>query len=541
MAGGAQRLAVQQDFGGGMNVAVRPELIPDNALVTALNGLYDEVGNVYRRGGSTMRSLSRLGAGEPLTFLWDGWLTAGQRTLMASASRFGTVSADGAVLDLAGSGVPKPARAAAMGGMLFIPGGTTYNGTALGTATTVAPYYTTVASRLLTANAARVGFSSFNDPTTVDPTDEWNIPGGVQIIGLEGLRDSAAVFTTDGIWIISGLHLNLTDADGNLQQNLDRYSSDIVLWGDAGIAAWQGALVVPAVDAVWLLGLGVKSEAAQPFQRISDDIRPLYQEYVRRGYMPGLATVYRSHYVLPILNGATPVDMLVCRLDARDRSGKSTYPWSRMTGFGSQCSCVAVHKEPGVPKPALMGASAAPTSGRLLNLSMFEPGFEVSVDADGSSFPWDVLLRSYATGQLNENTATKLRVNYLLDGGSPLVTFQDPTDWGEFDWGTDDWGGSISTTTFAVPTMKAYVLEGHPGAGASEWGLFDWGAGEWSSASNETPLVGEAPLDAFGTTPYTWLVVKQDRHIQFRLRVESNASLVQLKSVELIGRSNRRL
>src|ERR1044072_1047301 len=171
MAFGADRIAVQQDFGGGANVAVRPELVAENALVTAVNALYDNVGNVYRRGGSTYRSATQLPGGAPLRFVWGGWLTGGQRTVMANAITFGTDTA-GVVASIGGGGLGAPVRPAVLSGKLFIPGGTTYDGTTVGTATKIAPLYAVVATRLLTASSDKVEISDFHDPTTFGAGDE---------------------------------------------------------------------------------------------------------------------------------------------------------------------------------------------------------------------------------------------------------------------------------------------------------------------------------------------------------------------------------
>jgi hypothetical protein len=60
-----------------------------------------------------------------------------------------------------------------------------------------------------------------------------------------------------------------------------------------------------------------------PFVRISEPITALYRSYVNAGYRPGQACVYRGHYFLPILNGETVVDMLVCRIDRQGRRGRT--------------------------------------------------------------------------------------------------------------------------------------------------------------------------------------------------------------------------
>ena len=127
----------------------------------------------------------------------------------------------------------------------------------------------------------------------------------MSIRGIEGLRDAAVCFTTRGIYIISGLASNLTDADGNVQHRIDRYSREGSLWGDAGIAGSEGGLICPMRGGVWIINLGIASEAVQAYQMISGPIADLYKSYVEAGYSPGGAAVYRSHYILPILSTPT--------------------------------------------------------------------------------------------------------------------------------------------------------------------------------------------------------------------------------------------
>jgi hypothetical protein len=189
-----------------------------------------------------------------------------------------------------------------------------------------------------------------------------------------------------------------------------RYSGEIVLWGDAGIAPRAGGLVVPGTDAVWMIELGIASEAPQAFSRISDPIQSLYQEYVRAGYTPGGAVVDHNHYLLPILSGLDVVDMLVCRLDGRQPA------WSRLQGFGARATVLARRVNPSTRNPELMAAHAA---GRILTAGYFQPAPGQETDADGSAFQWSVTTRDYATGGYVRNTVMKFRASYQLAGRRP--------------------------------------------------------------------------------------------------------------------------
>lgn len=125
-------IQTQRDFAAGSFQNPARELIPENGFASAINGLLDEDGTIYRRGGSTYKSSSDFAAA--LTFIWDGFLSAGARTLFASAASFGVLDADDAtVITLGGSGTDGQ-RPAAGNYLLFIPLG------ASGTAGQIAVY-----------------------------------------------------------------------------------------------------------------------------------------------------------------------------------------------------------------------------------------------------------------------------------------------------------------------------------------------------------------------------------------------------------------
>jgi hypothetical protein len=288
---GNERL-IQQDWSAGMFRSVAPELIPDSGAYDIVNGLLSIDGSIFRRGGTSWYT-PNVGFGTRVTLLWDGYLTNGGKTTVAGDKDFyGEIPQGGGDpfgTFGSGTGNTQPTRGVGYNGVLYLPNGHTYDGTTyttMGTAVAIQPFYAVVSDRLLAAGGNRVYFSAIGDPTTWDPTDYWDMPDGCKIIGLQGLRDACLVFTTVGVFAISGLTQNLTDADGNTQQRLDRYSQEIVLWSDASIAAWAGGLVVASNDGVYIIHLGVASEAPQQFERISDPVsQPVPR--VRRRRLPG--------------------------------------------------------------------------------------------------------------------------------------------------------------------------------------------------------------------------------------------------------------
>jgi hypothetical protein len=501
MAFGLSRLT-QEDFSGGMFRSGPPQRIPSGGAYDLGNTLIDRNGGIFKRGGSEYRATA-FGAG--LRLIWDGWLASGQTTLVASTTAFGKLAA-GAVTNLGGPGLSQAGRPAAYEGKVYMPGGFTYDGTTVGAAAVTAPYYAVVANRLLAASGSRVQFSVIGDPTKFEALDFHELPGGVEILGIEGLRASAAVFTTAGVWVIGGLARNLVDAEGNVQQSLDLYSQDLVLWGSGGIAAWEGALIVPSTEAVYLLSLGVSSEHAQSFVRISDPIVDLYQDYVRSGYAPGQAAVHQNHYLLPIIGAGDVIDVLVCRLDATNSRGQRTYPWTHLGGSAAKLAALTTRIISGFSRtPELLGALYGVDS-RPVTLYYFQPTANSELDHDGTIPNWTITTRAYPTGNNVPNTVTKLKVRYQLTG---------PND----------------------PTLSCGVSTESPvGAkGAATWGNVSWGQFSWATPSAQTfeLLAGEAPEDHDGSAPYSWHPRKKVRYIQFRLSSHDATSQLAIRSLEV--------
>lgn len=494
----------QEDFSGGMFRSGPPERIPKNGAYDLTNTLIDRNGGIFKRGGSTARTVAAFGTG--LRFIWDGWLANGQTTVIGAPGGFAKVEGSTAT-NIGGTGMSRSGRPAVYEGKLYLPGGTTFDGTTISAAAKIVPYYAVVANRLLAAEGSRIDFSTIGDPTKYEATDFHQLPGGVEILGLEGLRSSAAVFTTAGVWVIGGLARNLTDPDGNVQQTLDLYSQDLILWGNGGIAGWEGALIVPGTEAVYLLSLGVTSEHAQSFVRISDPIVDLYQEYVRSGYSVGQACVHRNHYLLPIIAAGDVVDMLVCRLDLPGR------PWTHFQGGGARMGALATRVVSGASRtPELLGAVYG-AEALVTTLNYFVPTANTQSDHNGTVPNWTITTRAYATGNNVRNTVTKLKVRYQLAGsGAPKIA------------------ASASTES------------GIPATGAASWGAVSWGAFTWASPAQQTfdSLQGQAPVDLDGSTPYLWHPRKKVRYIQLRLSSADAASQLAVRSLELSVRPQGR-
>lgn len=509
-----QSRTLQASFSAGMYRSGSPELIPPAGMYDAVNCLLDLLGGVFKRGGTSYRSNAGLGA-SGLRWIWDGSLAKnGQQTLVASPAEYARLKGVGeGFTGLTHGGQSNAIKPAVYEGVLYFPGGNTFDGETWGTAAKVAAHYTIVANRLVAAEGDHVWFSNIGKPGTFTATDYHVIPGGVTVLGLEAGRDSCVVFTTAGVYVISNMALNLTDSAGNVQQRIDRFSADLILWGVGGLAGWQGNLLVPGTDAIWLINRGVTSEAIKSFERLTDPIRDLYSEYVKAGYAPGQAAVFENHYLLPIIGGGKVADLLVCRLDMPQGRGQPPGAWTRFAGNGAQVGALTTRAATGASRePELLGAQYASTS-RVVTCNYFKPGPASMTDADATVPEWALETRAYITGQLVPNLVARLRARYVC--------------WAET--------GS--------PKISARIAVESPPSSLSVWGAFIWGVGTWASTAlgSYEALTGEAPPSANGIKPYSWRPHRKRRLVRFRLTCTEAAAELRLKGLELFVRAAGRL
>lgn len=379
--------------------------------------------------------------------------------------------------------------------------GRTYTLRRLDSPQVIAPIYAAGGDRLVTCSGNVVSVSQGRDPNTgnlrygsFDSTDVMPLPDGVEILGAAMVRDLLLVFATEGVWAISGLPLELTDDYGNPQRRIDKVTGDLVLWGRAGIASWQNALVVPTID-----GVALVDGVSQP-RPVGLSIAPVIREYVRAGYQPGGAIVFGNHYLLPVLNGSTVVDLLVCRLDrALETRLGVVFPWSRLSGHGANVSAFAqrVGGEGSSRSPGLL---AGGLDGRVLSTSSyFSPSSSVAADADGTAHPTLLETRDFTTGNGNLNTVLRLRMRYEM-AGAPLT--------GRY---------SIGTAQSGVPY----------------WGLVDWGGFDWADPrlADFVTLSTAAP-ESVGRDPWVWRFAARGRFIRARVESSAAASRLVVRSLE---------
>lgn len=343
------------------------------------------------------------------------------------------------------------------------------------------PYVAYVGRRLLLAYGTRVAFSPLDLPGLQNVDEYHELPGDAFITGIDGVGDTAIVFTTEGVWTISGLFFDAVDAYGNVQQTVSRGNSDVVLWGDAGIAQWAGGFIVPAVDDVFALGPDM---SATP---ISESIRGLYRGYVKAGYQPGMAAVHRGHLLLPIMSGTTQIDLLVCRLDRG-------LAWTRWAGHSAGPG-MATQVGASTRSPKLLAVKAQ----RVLDLTdTMEPAAANALDADGTTSDLVVITRDYPLGAQQPGFAKNARLRYELvaASSSPTVSLA---------FTSDQDGGTFSTLT------DKGLQSGGTGGAVSDGSKYSW-----------------------------WLLAKRRERLRLRITVTGACASFVLRSVEILLRPSGR-
>jgi hypothetical protein len=228
---------------------------------------------------------------------------------------------------------------------------------------------TVCGGRVLIARDRRVYLSNTIDPNTglsrpwtFDVNDFHEFPAPV--VALATLRDRVFVFTKAGIYVITGVALEIVDAFGNAQHRVERVSGDVILRSAAGLCAWRDSLVIAAASGIYVL------DASGGLTLVSRAIGPLWTALVAAGSSMGQMATFRDHVFVPIDSGATQVDgytarVLVGRLD-RDvatPAGRSA-PWTVLaSGEARYIRSLAVSDPTGSAK-LLAGTSA---SGYLLD------------------------------------------------------------------------------------------------------------------------------------------------------------------------------
>lgn len=287
--------------------------------------------------------------------------------------------------------------------------------------------------RLVMTIGNRAYLTEAGDPWAFPTLQYLELPDGAVIVGASGIGDEVLLFTTEGVWAGSNLSFDAVDGFGNPQWQQHRIS-DVVLWGEAGVATWHEGLIVCGVDDIHLLGFDGSSSSLTGDPE-NEKIRPLYRSYTKTaGLQPGIPCVHRGHLFVPILSGATVTDGLVCRLDRGAN-------WARWSGHASGGS-YAIRAGTATRAPTLLSVKTQ----RVTDLSAcFDPTTTNAVEADSSVPDCTITTRDYPTSGNNQpGTVAKARGRYVLtDDGSGATA--DPTV--ALAVTSDQDGGSFTTLT----------------------------------------------------------------------------------------------
>jgi hypothetical protein len=430
MAGGSLDKQTQADFSAGMFRGVDPAQISTSGALD-IEGLLTAEGDVLQRGGTQLLSDTAV---ENLYGVWSGMVGTNFRQVLFAAAGVYRLDPDGSVnlIEFA----PPRARPCFYGSELLW-GQIRYDGTATfpgygPAAATGDRHFVTAAGKLFcayddpVAGGTVVAFTAAGS-TVFAATDFHRLDGDLR--GIYPLRNAVAVFTTRGLFVISGVENELTDANGNILHRIDLYSDDVVLWGSSwGICGYEGGIIVPAEGAVWSVSLGVTSEAALPLQKISEPIAGMLRDANAISHDGGQAEVVHGHYLLPVTQagvGGVLVEpfVLVCRLDA-DRRGRR-FAWSRLTGYGAEMRAVGYLRD-AAGDLQLVGGSWRPAR-RLVTCGWFERA--VIADSNGDVPVARVVTRDVATGPLTASRVVKVRAGYVVVDGT--VTAEASVEHGE--------------------------------------------------------------------------------------------------------------
>jgi hypothetical protein len=127
------RIVGQDDFAAGVIRGVAPDVMPGVGLANAINGLYNDDGDVYRRGTFSFFAVPPAATSDtsPTTLLWSGFLSGAPKLLIADTTRVGTLTALGMTGDfvtLAATPQTQIQRPAVVANQIYLPNGVVWGG-----------------------------------------------------------------------------------------------------------------------------------------------------------------------------------------------------------------------------------------------------------------------------------------------------------------------------------------------------------------------------------------------------------------------------
>jgi hypothetical protein len=586
----------QDDFAAGAVRSSARHLISSRGTYDVLNGLHDDDGSIYRRGGNALHSA----VGAAPRWVWDGVLgPALQRTVLATSAVFEVLDSDDSTrISLGGAGLAAPVKPAVIDGIMFIPGGTLYAGSR-----ETADYSTGTVS----------GTAGLKVLTGVGTTWVGNVDPGMLIrIGAAGRY--YVVASVDSNTQITLMQPLLTTPAGAT------YAATRL--GTAGphtaglpasgavlplVAAHENRLVVAAGDTIYFSNgvdpttgaLRTQTFTATDFHRVPSGVAIVALESLRERLLvftsSGLYAI--TNMAFNLVDGEGNVQQ---RLEV---VSEDVVAWGA-TGICGYKGALVVPATDGIylidglgqPLPlsdsmvpalrAALTAGKRPGGAVVFNGHLLLP--VVAVDGVTVEESWALRVDRpvqtsrglvFAFSRLTGGGAPRCFAHRHVAGSAPLLLAADPVDLavtdcsaffapsadareddrGSFRWMVetrDYWTGDGRQENVVIRFRASYELvdstgvarlSASVGAGAlpddasAKWGAVLWGSFVWGSASADdfVQMAGSAP-PADVRTPYTWPARRRARVVRFRVETEDACDSLVLRAVEFETRRSGR-
>jgi hypothetical protein len=578
----------QLDYSAGMWRSVARNLIPENGAWDILNGLLDEDGSVYRRGGPQYLSTGAFGSS--LRFLWDGFLVPGRRTLIASTAAYGVLDASEAPLSLGGTGMSAPKRAVEVAGMLFIGGGQMYGGSRKTADYTTGTVSVTNGSKTVTGSGVtwntlvdsgmllRIGSGRYYVVESFDSTTQLTLRDAY-----EGTTASGQVYALSRLGTaprVSDIYAVAANRLFSLEGSKAYFSAVLkpqsftpttdvhTLPGGAnavGAAPIGNELLIFTTNGLWLLA-GIEQDIVDEVGNPQHQLRQVNPELLLLSH-EGIAN-YRGAVVAPCADGIWLVDG-VSTPELLTRSITQLWRYYVAQGYRTGLATVSrSHYYLPILDPVAGGVED------VLVCRLDRP----TGSPIGTAYPWTHMdgyvrkLGNFAVRSGGSDAARKPELIATSTGSDARVakcsSFFEPTaavkndpdgsthllDITYRDIPTAD--GFSQNTVRRVrlryeledaasdnPTIRGYYRSEESPPPGSEWGAFEWGAGEWSAIPEDVFLgmtnPGDAPEDK-GDHPFVWHINKHLRFFRPRFKSSGPAAKLKLRSMELFIRQGTR-
>lgn len=576
----------QTDFSAGIFPSISRDLIPSNGLRDLTNGLLNNDGNIYRRGGSALLSTADFGS-TGARWVWSGHLGPGERTIFADSADFAVLDGSEAPVNLGGSGVGSPPTAAAINGLLFIGGGIIYGGSrkaadySTGTVTlTNGSAVVTGAGTSWTANvdagmlfrhgAERVYVvKSVDSDTQITLADVYTgSNSATQAYTLKRLEATSAPYKTSDIYFVAGNRLFACEKDKAYFSNyrdphvygtddFHRVPEANEILDGVGIDNTGFLLTTGGVFTAGNLEFELVDTAGNPQQSLHPQTRDII---LWSG--PGVAT-WSGRIIVPATDGiwllgsegwekiSQPIDrQIIAYVAAGYKTGQSV--------VYNGCYLLPILDD----------------SANIKDFFVCKLDRPVSIRGFGKVFPWTRLTGNGAkvpaltirvgttTRQPKLLASSRLSAGRILDVSgwfAPTATIKNDHDATTHtltletrDFATGslnknlvkrvELGYRLYDAASDNPLISADFSDGAIQSVGSFWGSAFWGSGFWtdSTGSQYDSLSGQAPEDD-GRTPYVWSVRRRARHVRFRFRCQYPTSDLTLKTIRIFTRPSRRI